>query len=103
MLRNSLDPEPDPYSDFWLDPDPYSMNMDPKHWGGGGEQHKHLTDCHRIPAKIISPRLTFNSEWQERWQKNKTPGLLVSLETMYSHGDPMDLVDLDLKAETYLG
>ena len=30
VLRNSLDPEPDPDSDFWLDPD--SMNMDPKHW-----------------------------------------------------------------------
>ena len=32
VVRNSLDPEkdPDPDSDFWLDPD--SMNMDPKHW-----------------------------------------------------------------------
>ena len=29
MLRNSLDPEPDLDSDFWLNPD--SMNMDPKH------------------------------------------------------------------------
>ena len=28
VLRNSLDPEPDPDSDFWLDPD--SMNMNPK-------------------------------------------------------------------------
>ena len=27
MLRNTLDPD----SDFWLDPDPDSMNMDPKH------------------------------------------------------------------------
>ena len=33
MVRNSLDPErdPDPDSDFWLDSDPDSMNMDPKH------------------------------------------------------------------------
>ena len=29
-LRNSLDPDPD--WDFWLDPNPDSMNMDPKHW-----------------------------------------------------------------------
>ena len=28
-LGNSLDPESD--SDFWLDLDPDSMNMDPKH------------------------------------------------------------------------
>ena len=28
VLRNSLDPD----SDFSLDPDPDSMNMDPKHW-----------------------------------------------------------------------
>ena len=27
VLRNTLDPD----SDFWLDPDPDSMNMDPKH------------------------------------------------------------------------
>ena len=37
VLRNSLDPEPDPEldpdSDFWLDPE--SMNMDPKHWMAG--------------------------------------------------------------------
>ena len=34
MVRNSLDPDPeqDPDWDFWLDPDPDSMNMDPKHW-----------------------------------------------------------------------
>ena len=30
LVRNSLNPEQDPDSDFWLDPD--SMNMDPKHW-----------------------------------------------------------------------
>ena len=24
--------DPDPDSDFWLDPDPNSMNMDPKYW-----------------------------------------------------------------------
>ena len=30
MFRNSLDP--DPYSDFWLDPD--SMNMDPNYCVG---------------------------------------------------------------------
>ena len=28
--RNSLDPDPETDSDFWLDPD--SKNMDPKHW-----------------------------------------------------------------------
>ena len=28
-LRNSLNPDPDSY--FWLDPDPDSMNVDPKH------------------------------------------------------------------------
>ena len=27
VIRNCLDPD----SDFWLDPDPDSMNMDPKH------------------------------------------------------------------------
>ena len=27
VLRNGLDPD----SDFWQDPDPDSMNMDPKH------------------------------------------------------------------------
>ena len=36
VVRNSLDPDPkqdpNPGSDFWLDPDPDSMNMDPKHW-----------------------------------------------------------------------
>ena len=32
-ITNSLDPDPeqDLDSDFWLDPDPDSMNMDPKH------------------------------------------------------------------------
>ena len=32
VVRNSLDPAPeqDPDRDFWLDPDPNSMNMDPK-------------------------------------------------------------------------
>ena len=34
VSRNSLDPDPNPDSDFWLDPD--SMNMDPKHCCGGG-------------------------------------------------------------------
>ena len=29
VLKNSLDPEPG--SDFWLEPDPDSMNMDPQH------------------------------------------------------------------------
>ena len=34
VVRNSLDldPEQDPDSDFWLYPDPDSMNMYPKHW-----------------------------------------------------------------------
>ena len=31
VVRNSLDPEQDPDWDFWLYPDPDSMNMDPKH------------------------------------------------------------------------
>ena len=31
VVRNSLNPEQDPNSDFWLDPDPDSMNMDPIH------------------------------------------------------------------------
>ena len=29
VVRNSFDPDPE--RDFWLDPDPNSMNMDPKH------------------------------------------------------------------------
>ena len=34
MVRNSLDPEqdPDPDWNFWLDPGPDSMHMDPKHY-----------------------------------------------------------------------
>ena len=32
MLRNTGSLDPDPDSDFWLDSDPDSMNIDPKHW-----------------------------------------------------------------------
>ena len=35
VVRNSLDSDleqdPDPYRDFWPDPDTDSINMDPKH------------------------------------------------------------------------
>ena len=47
MLRNSLDPdrEPDPDSDFWLDPDLDSMNVDPNQCFESGSVRIRIKKC----------------------------------------------------------
>ena len=90
MSRNSLFSDPD--LDFWLHPDPDSMNIDPKHWfwtisnelicplkwsTGRAKESSGLKSLWTVPLIVRCPRRVWSNRsrtchWRTRRRRNPT-------------------------------